>query len=120
MKFSGILEIPSGISQEMGMFCLIWKYGIFFHSILVTEFNFALKICKFWFFWNSCEIPEFIVEFEKIDLGYDMGCQFHSISSTEFISTAQNVIYAQLEKFEINLNSKLMIKVIFFSIPSFL
>ena len=30
MKFSGILEIPSGISPELGMFCLIWQYGIFF------------------------------------------------------------------------------------------
>ena len=89
--------------------------GYFSHSILVTELNFALKICKFWFFRNSFEIPEFIMEFEKIVLGYDMGCQFHSISSTEFKSTAQNVIYAQLKKFEINLNSKLMIKVFFFN-----
>ena len=94
--------------------------GYFSHSILVTELNFALKICKFWFFWNSYEIPEFIVEFEKTDLEYDMGCQFHFISSTEFKSTAQNVIYAQLKKFEINPNFKLMIKVLFFSIPSFL
>ena len=46
------------------------------------------------------------MEFEKIVLGYDMGCQFHSISSTEFKSTAQNVIYAQLKKFEINPNSR--------------
>ena len=75
--------------------------GYFSHSILVTELNFALKICKFWFFWNSCEIPEFIMEFEKIVSGYDMGHQFHFISSTEFKSTAQNVIYAQLKKFEI-------------------
>ena len=30
MKFSGILEIPSGISSEMDMFCLILQYGIFF------------------------------------------------------------------------------------------
>ena len=30
MKFSEILEIPSGISAEMGMFCLICKYGVFF------------------------------------------------------------------------------------------
>ena len=119
MKFSGILEIPSGISPEMGMFCLIWNMGYFSHSILVTELSFALKICKFWFFWNSCEIPEFIMEFEKIVLGYDMGCQFHSISSTKFKSTAQNVIYAQLKKFEINLNSKLMIKVFFFQFLHF-
>ena len=85
--------------------------GYFSHSILVTELNFALKICKFWFFWNSCEIPEFIMEFETIVSGYDMGHQFHFISSTEFKSTAQNVIYAQLKKFEINLNSKLIIKI---------
>ena len=89
--------------------------GYFSHSILVTELNFALKICKFWLFWNSFEIPEFIMEFENIVLGYDMGCQFHSNSSTEFKSIAQNVIYAQLKKFEINLNSKLMIKVFFFN-----
>ena len=89
--------------------------GYFPHSILVTELSFALKMCKFWFFWNSCEIPEFIVEFEKTDLGYDMGCQFHSISSTKFKSTAKNVIYAQLKKFEINVNSKLTIKVFFFN-----
>ena len=57
--------------------------GYFSHSILVTELNFALEICKFWFFWNSCEIPELIVEFEKIDLGYDMGCQFHLVLSTK-------------------------------------
>ena len=53
------------------------------------------------------------MEFEKTDLGYDMGCQFHSNSSTEFKSIAQNVIYAQLKKFGINLNSKLLIKVFF-------
>ena len=87
--------------------------GYFSHSILVTELNFALKICKFWLFWNSCEIPEFIVEFEKTALEYDMGCQFHLVSSTELKSIAQNVIYAQLKKFEIILDSKLMIKVFF-------
>ena len=87
--------------------------GYFSHSILVTELNFALKICKFWFFWNSCEIPEFIVEFEKTDLGYDMGCQFHLVSSTEFKFTAYIVIYAQMKKFRINLNFTLMINVPF-------
>ena len=53
--------------------------GYFSLSILVTELNFALKICKFWFFWNSCEIPEFIVEFENIELevprvSFDIQC----------------------------------------------
>ena len=120
MKFSGILEIPSGISPEMGMFCLIWQYGIFFQLNFSQRAQFCAEICKFRFFWNSYEIPEFIAEFEKIELGYDMGCQFHFISSTEFKSTARNIIYAQLKKFEINLNFKLMIKVLFLKIPSFL
>ena len=58
--------------------------GCFSHLILVPELNFALWICKFQFFWNSCEIPEFIVEFLKNDFVYDMGYQFHLVSSTEF------------------------------------
>ena len=73
--------------------------GYFSHSILVTELNFALKICKFWFFWNSCEIPEFIVEFEKIDLGYDMGCQFHLVSSTEFNFAVTNGNFTKIKEF---------------------
>ena len=62
------------------------------------------------FFGIPQKILEFIMEFENIVLGYDTGYQFHSNSSTEFKSIAQNVIYAQLKKFEINLNSELMIK----------
>ena len=53
--------------------------GYFSHSILVTELNFVLGIHKFQFSWNSSEIPEFIVEFLKID----MVCQFHLILITE-------------------------------------
>ena len=73
--------------------------GYFSHSILVTELNFALKICKFWFFWNSCEIPEFIVEFEKIDLRYDMGCQFHLVSNTEFHFAVTNDNFTKMKEF---------------------
>ena len=72
--------------------------GYFSHSILVTELNFALKICKFWFFWNSCEIPEFIVEFEKTDLEYDMGCQFHLVSSTEFNFAVTNDNFTKMKE----------------------
>ena len=60
------------------------------------------------------------MEFEKIDLGYNMGCQFHLISSTEFESTAQNVIFAQLKKFEIKLNFLVDDQSTFYKIPSFL
>ena len=50
MKFSGILEIPSGISPEMSMFCLIWQYGIFF------PLNFSHRaqiLVLLEFLWNS-------------------------------------------------------------------
>ena len=72
--------------------------GYFSHSILVTELSFALKICKFWFFWNSCENPEFIMEFEKIVLGYDMGCQFHLVSSTEFNFAVTNDNFTKMKE----------------------
>ena len=74
------------------------------HSILVTELYFALKICKFWFFWNSREIPEFIVEFEKIYLGYDMGCQFHLVSSSElnfWLSIFKHLYANSLKKYQL-------------------
>ena len=73
--------------------------GYFSNSVLVTELNFALKICEFRFFWNSYEIPEFIVEFEKIDLRYDMGCQFHSVSSTEFNFAVTNDNFTKMKEF---------------------
>ena len=88
--------------------------GCFSHLILVPELNFALWICKFQFFWNSCEIPEFIVEFWKIDLGYDMGCQFHLFSTTEFKFRAHILISTQLKKFEIYFDFTLLINVLFF------
>ena len=88
--------------------------GYFSHSILVTEFNFALKICKFWFFWNSCEIPEFIVEFEKTDLGYDMGCQFHLVSSTELNFAVTNDNFTKMKELKKNyFDRQLRIKIYF-------
>ena len=77
--------------------------GYFSNSILVTELNFALKICKFWFFWNSCEIPEFIVEFEHTDLEYDMGCQFHLVSSTEFNFAVTNDNFTKMKELKKNI-----------------
>ena len=82
--------------------------GCFSHLILVPELNFALWICKFQFFWNSCEIPEFIVEFWKIDLGYDIGCQFHLFSNTEFnfIATIDNFTKMMKFKKKVHLSTK--------------
>ena len=98
MKFSKILEIPSRISPEMGMFCLIWQYGIFFQLNFSQRAQFCAEICKFRFFWNPYEIPEFIVEFEKIDLRYDMGCQFHLVSSTEFNFAVTNDNFTKMKE----------------------
>ena len=50
------------------------------------------------------------MEFLRIDLVYDMGCQFHLILSTEFKFTAHIEIYTQLMTLRVNLNFTLMIQ----------
>ena len=47
---------------------------------------------------DSFGIPEFRVEFPEIDIGNDVGRQFHLISSTEFKFTVTNNIFTKMKE----------------------
>ena len=55
--FSGISRFQIPENLEMAFFDKLQHIGYFFHSILVTEFDFSLKIFEFSFFWNF-QIPD--------------------------------------------------------------
>ena len=55
--FPGISRFQIPENLEMTFFDKLQHIGYFFHSILVTEFDFSLKIFEFSFFWNF-QIPD--------------------------------------------------------------